>query len=854
MNIITDVRSAARKFVAATSREALRLAREALGSEAMVLTNRVVAEGVEIVAMAPEEMEQVAEHAAPAAMAGPVASAAMQAPVASAANPAPAPRPAAAVPAPVPTAAMPAPMPVPSMPPMPFMPSVPYRPAVPVTPLLQQAMSAAPTMTFAAAAEAPAAATPHADPVLSELHSMRGMIEEQLATVVWNDRQRRDPMRGRLLRTLLGAGFSARLAKAMLEHLPANQSYAQGMAFVRSELIRTLPVMDDEDALLAEGGVYALMGPTGVGKTTTTAKLAARCVMRFGADKLALVTTDSYRIGAYEQLRIYGQILNVPVYAVKDATDLQLVLNDLRNKHMVLIDTVGMSQRDRAVSEQIAMLGSSARPVKRLLLLNATSHGDTLNEVVHAYRHGDAGSGNALAGCIFTKVDEATHPGALIDTVIRHRLPVHYVSSGQKVPENLAPADRAALVDSVFQAKAPSALFVPGESDLQDRPAPAEGASQVAQAQAETERLRRKYQQLIDAMAHDAQEVAWASKALADADLGFDAARELWRMAGDENVLHKSVLQSLKAHAWSEIATGCDRHVLALGGQLGLKSNEGGDAFACEGSLLLSDRDGRPLAAPNQWLSTAGARTAGEAARKPGQRPLQWLAQQDFGKPVVHLLPRLPTLEFMGGMQARGLGWLARAPGSTAIADAAAGRGSTLARLALDFGEPHAVRFKGKPALQAEAHAEVLLRGEHGLPMLRCVVTRVMEPKTRKILAQAYLLSNIGVEVGAAQLARWQAWAVEAEPCFRLIRQGLQLVGGLGELGDPQMMKRVLIAGQASTTVWRLLQAQGEWAGRTRVLLSQLTGRRLRPDRTPSGNVLYEGVAKLFLLLEALGT
>lgn len=849
MNIITDVRSAARKFVAATSREALRLAREALGSEAMVLTNRVVAEGVEIVAMAPEEMEQVAEHAAPAAMP------AMHAPVASAANPAPASRPAAAaaaaVPAPVPTATMPAPMPVPSMPPMPFMPSVPSRPAVPVSPLLQQAMPAAPAMTFAPAAEAPAASAPHADPVLSELHSMRGMIEEQLATVVWNDRQRRDPMRGRLLRTLLGAGFSARLAKAMLEHLPAGQSYAQGMAFVRSELIRTLPVMEDEDALLAQGGVYALMGPTGVGKTTTTAKLAARCVMRFGADKLALVTTDSYRIGAYEQLRIYGQILNVPVYAVKDAADLQLVLNDLRNKHMVLIDTVGMSQRDRAVSEQIAMLGSSPRPVKRLLLLNAASHGDTLNEVVHAYRQG--ASGNELAGCIFTKVDEATHPGALIDTVIRHRLPVHYVSSGQKVPENLAPADRAALVDSVFQAKAPSALFVPGESDLQDRPAPAEGASPVAEAQAETERLRLKYQQLIHAMAHDAQEVAWAAKALAEADLGFDAARELWRMAADENVLHKSVLQSLKAHAWSEIATGCDRHVLALGGQLGLKSNEGGDAYDCESSLLLSDCDGRPLAAPNQWLSTAGARTAGEAARKPGQRPLQWLAQQDFGKPVVHVLPRLPAIEFMVGMQARGLGWLARAPGSTGIVDAATGRGSTLARLALDFGQPHAVRFKGKPALQAEAHAEVQLRGEHELPALRCVVTRVMDPKTRKILAQGYSLSNIGGEVEAAQLAQWQSWAAEAEPCFRLVRQGLQLVGGLGELGDPQMMKRVLIAGQASTTVWRLLHAQGEWAGRTRVLLSQLTGRRLRPDRAPSGNVLYEGVAKLFLLLEALG-
>ena len=258
MNIISDVRTTARKFVAATSREALRLAREALGAEAMVLTHRALPEGVEIVAMAPDEVEQVLERTAPAVTAPPVARAPAEAP------------------APLPAA-----------------------PLAPETPVA-----------------APAAPLAQNDSVLSELHSMRGMIEEQLATVVWNDRQRRDPMRGRLLRTLLGAGFSARLSKAMLEHLPANQSYAQGMAFVRSELIRTVPVLEDEDALLAQGGVYALMGPTGVGKTTTTAKLAARCVMRFGADKLALVTTDSYRIGAYEQLRIYGQILNVPVFAL----------------------------------------------------------------------------------------------------------------------------------------------------------------------------------------------------------------------------------------------------------------------------------------------------------------------------------------------------------------------------------------------------------------------------------------------------------------------------------------------------------------------------------------------------------
>lgn len=795
MNTQTDVRTSARKFVAPTSREALRLAREALGAEAMVLTNRVVAEGVEIVAMAPDDVEEV-RASAPTAQAAPQA--------ASLSAPAPAPVPASA------SAFMLAPTPDP----------------------------------------VPAASPAATDSVLGELHSMRCMIEEQLAGVVWNDKQRRDPMRGRLLRTLLGAGFSAGLSKAMLEHLPTGQSYAQGMAFVRSELIRTLPVHEDEDALLAQGGVYALMGPTGVGKTTTTAKLAARCVMRFGADKLALVTTDSYRIGAYEQLRIYGQILNVPVYAVKDAADLHLVLQDLRDKHMVLIDTVGMSQRDRAVSDQIAMFCNSQRPVKRLLLLNAASHGDTLNEVVHAYRHG---GGNELAGCIFTKVDEATHPGALIDTVIRHRLPVHYVSSGQKVPENLMRADRAQLVDSVFQANSRSALFVPGESDLQDGSANAD-ASAAHAAQAEAERQRLQYRQLIRAMAHDAQEVAAAAAALASAPLGFDQSRALWHQAADEDVGHKAVLQSLMTHATSEIAAGCDTHLLALCGQVGLKSDEGGDAYQCHGSLLLSDRTGIPLAAPNQWLSTTATRNAADPARRPGVRQVQWLRQQDFGKTVVHMLSRLPAAELMLQWKVQRQQWMARAPGSTAVIDPRTGEYATLTGLDFSFGEERPVTFKGRAALQSEAQANITLRTDGGLPGLRCVVTRVTDPRSRKVVAQSYALCNVGNEVSVQQLAQWQAWAAEAEPCFRLLRQGLSVIGGLGEAGDPHMMKRLLIAGQVTTTVWRLLQADGDWAGRARALLGQLTGRPVRPGRPLSGNVLYAGMGKLFFLLEALDT
>jgi len=165
----------------------------------------------------------------------------------------------------------------------------------------------------------PAVSAPNSEreeSLLREIHSMRGMIEDKLDGMSRPDKPDSNPLRSQLLRPMLRAGFSARLAQDILAQLPEGHDFAAGMDYVKSELARQLPILEDENAMMDAGGVYALTGPTGVGKTTTTAKLAARCVMRFGAKKLALVTTDGFRIGAYEQLRIYGQILGVSVDAV----------------------------------------------------------------------------------------------------------------------------------------------------------------------------------------------------------------------------------------------------------------------------------------------------------------------------------------------------------------------------------------------------------------------------------------------------------------------------------------------------------------------------------------------------------
>jgi flagellar biosynthesis protein FlhF len=258
---------------------------------------------------------------------------------------------------------------------------------------------------------------------------------------------RHAPARAQLLGEMLEAGFSGLLSRRLVEDMPDELELQDGRKWLTSAVNRRLRTLTSENDLIERGGVFALVGPTGVGKTTTTAKLAARCVVRYGADKLALLTTDGYRIGAHEQLRIYGRILGVPVHVVRDSEDLRRTLADLRGKHMVLIDTVGMSQRDRMVAEQAAML-TRAGEVRRLLLLNSTSRGDTLDDVIRSY------AGEDLAGCILTKVDETASLAPALDAVVRHGLLLAYVANGQRVPEDLHLPNRNYLLHRAFKQPA----------------------------------------------------------------------------------------------------------------------------------------------------------------------------------------------------------------------------------------------------------------------------------------------------------------------------------------------------------------------------------------------------------------
>jgi flagellar biosynthesis protein FlhF len=692
--------------------------------------------------------------------------------------------------------------------------------------------------------------------VLREIHSMRGMIEEQLAGLTWNEAQKRDPLRGQLLRTLLGAGFSARLAKDLLTDLPTGLDHAGGLAYIKSAMASQMPVLEDEDALMNEGGVYALMGPTGVGKTTTTAKLAARCVMRFGAEKLALITTDSYRIGAYEQLRIYGQILGVAVHAVKDAGDLEAVLASLQDKHMVLIDTVGMSQRDRAVSDQIAMLCGASRPVKRLLLLNASSHGDTLNEVVKAYRHGgQAASGTDLAGCILTKVDEATHPGVLVDIVIRHQLTIHYVSSGQKVPENLLLGNRKLLIDSVFEAKSQSSLFVPGEADLDEQPAALRNEEKVAAAEAVSQRLRAQCRQLISTLAHNAQELTSNAAALATGDIGFEQSRALWRQLSGDPVQAGVIAATLVRQAHADSKRHCGDYVLASSRDITLPADDKGDS-RIHVTALLSDRTGQPFAAALSVL-LAGAANADKV-------PPDALDPHHFdNKPVIHLFSGMASLDQIQVWQAAGLRWVASVPASLQVELAEDGLSATLQELVsgLEFSLPQPVSFRGKTGLLSIAEMLVSLcpdaQGEHTgaiaeASLQRCVVRRVVDAASGKLLAHSYLLTSISIQAKAPQIMQWAVWRSAVEPYFKLLEQSLLQFADSLASAEPVRLDILRVAAQASTTVFRLQQAPHTWAATARRAVSQLTGQPVHADQPVPGPVLFEGLGKLYVLLDAL--
>ena len=303
--------------------------------------------------------------------------------------------------------------------------------------------------------------------LLREMQDMRALLTNQQVTSQQAPRpaesvQQASDTRARLSQLLTRVGFSAELGDEVLAGLPASlkalgPESEQPLDWLRQQLTSRLHVLNDEASFFDQTGIVALVGPTGIGKTTTTAKLAARFVMRHGTRPVALVTTDSFRIGAHEQLRIYARLLDTPMYALDAEQPVDDLLGRLHGKQWVMIDTVGMSQRDQRVIDQIAHLQGGSSTVRLVLLLNAASQPETLEEVVLRYRQAARAAGAELDDCIITKQDEAGRLAPVLDIVIRHGMRVLFSSHGQQVPEDMSVALPDALINQALESQAKAA-------------------------------------------------------------------------------------------------------------------------------------------------------------------------------------------------------------------------------------------------------------------------------------------------------------------------------------------------------------------------------------------------------------
>ncbi|HHP5490086.1 flagellar biosynthesis protein FlhF [Aeromonas veronii] len=276
-----------------------------------------------------------------------------------------------------------------------------------------------------------------------EMASIRKLLEHQISGLMWQEVERREPMRALLIKELKKLGFDDAFADQLAGLIPEDMSIHQAMAQLAEVLTAQLKISEDE--IMRQGGAVALLGPTGVGKTTTIAKLAARFAMKYGAEQVALITTDNYRIGAHEQLQTYGRIMGCPVRQVRDAEELANALYQFRHRRLVLIDTAGVGQRDIRLTEQLDTLVKNAKVrIRSYLVMSATSQRRVMQEAVDHFRR------IPLSGCILTKLDESLNLGEVINVCIQNSLPISYITDGQRVPEDIQVANAAQLVGAAM--------------------------------------------------------------------------------------------------------------------------------------------------------------------------------------------------------------------------------------------------------------------------------------------------------------------------------------------------------------------------------------------------------------------
>jgi flagellar biosynthesis protein FlhF len=726
------------RFVGANSREAMHQVRLALGDDALILSSQSIAEGVEILALGEDAEPVVATRPEPVTLSPRRAVAAY----------------ADQTPAPVAQTAPPV-------------------------------IEPAPADAFAAMSER----------LLQEMQQMRALFDRTAAPALMGD--------DALLQALLNAGFSRCLSEELLSTEPpaTAASQAERNEWLIAQLAARLPMLNDDAQLLENGGVIALIGPTGVGKTTTTAKLAARYVMRHGADSLALVTTDSFRIGAHEQLRIYAELLGGDVHALGPEDSLDGLLARLSHKRLVIIDTVGMSQRDQRLLQQLNQLGAIGRPLRLMLVLNAASHGDTLEEVVDTYRRGAMAAGVSLRECIVSKCDESPRLGPVLDVLMRHDLRINYVSVGQQVPEDLHLGNARTLAAEALANTRPSIYAASAE-------------------------VPRSTGQQLDALSRHVlghgRHLAQVRGTLFERIEDFGLLEDIWRLSELPVCLQSAALSERLAAAPQnrqsarQVLWGADRPVAGATWKM---------------PVLTLDDAGRVHIRP--WL--AHQLPAGAAPR------LDWSDEQFAVE--GHLFVAHCARDTLALLQQTGRAWLCSMHRDSRVVHA----GQTVALASLiDTGTLHTsepVRYRGRRITVDLRQLPVTLPGHEHTP-LRAWFATLHDPDAERFLGHRYWLAE-----GDARLLCAQAKIIEQlQELAALPALTVRAFGILGERqGALSLELKLFLASALAALALRLDLEHAEWARPLRSQLLALNGKRItrNPQRLLEAllNLLTMGLA-----------
>ncbi|MCC6741782.1 MAG: flagellar biosynthesis protein FlhF [Planctomycetia bacterium] len=250
--------------------------------------------------------------------------------------------------------------------------------------------------------------------------------------------------------SLLNANIGQKLAKSIVDRIgsklapDALRNRKVVDEAVRATVEDMIPVAAPAAWSKGRAKKVMLVGPTGVGKTTTIAKLAGNYAVKEGKD-VALVTLDTYRIAATEQLRRIAELLDVPLAVVRTPEELRSALDEHARRDVVLVDTAGRSQKDGAKMDELAPFVQAAKADELHLVCAVTTHPDTLMDQVERFAR------YAVSHVILTKVDEAARFGLILDVLSRVKTGVSWVTTGQGIPQDIEPARRDRLAELILR-------------------------------------------------------------------------------------------------------------------------------------------------------------------------------------------------------------------------------------------------------------------------------------------------------------------------------------------------------------------------------------------------------------------